>query len=235
LPQREDIALRVRNDGGSVWLQTVKSDATLTGGLSSAKECEARLAACDPYLESIGELPRRIKRLLKNRSLNPIFETVIERSALELRKGRMRPRACLGCGQGGGGGGKSKPLREVELELRLGSIHDFLAVVRELFAGFNVWPSVANNAERGYRLLKGVAETNAPYYGKPVELSRGHTATEAFAAVLQAVARQIAANQRAVLEAGSPEGAHQMRAGLTRLRSRRGAWSLMTVPARTSP
>jgi triphosphatase len=218
--QRDGIALRLRNDGGGAWLQTVKSDATLAGGLSSAMECEAQLSACDPDLDSIGdrELRRKIKRLLKNKALTPIFETVVERSALELRRGECVAELAVDVGEVAAGG-KSKPLREVELELRSGSIHDFLAVARELFAGLNIRPSTANKAERGYRLLKGVAETNAPHYGKPVELSHGQTARDAFAAIMQAAARQIAANQRAVIEAGSPEGAHQMRVGLTRLRA----------------
>ncbi len=218
--QQEGIALRLRNDGGSLWLQTVKSGATLAGGLSSAKECEATLQTRHPDLERIGDkaLRRKIKRLLKHDPLNPVFETVIERTARELRKGTCVAELAMDVGKVAAGG-KSKPLREVELELRSGSIHDFLAVARELFAGLNIRPSASHKAARGYQLLKGEAETVAPHHGQPIELWRGQPAREAFAAILEAAARQVAANRRAVLEAGGPEGAHQMRVGLTRLRS----------------
>jgi triphosphatase len=218
--QREGVALRVRNDGGGAWIQTVKSDATLEGGLSSVQETEAEIEGRAPDLGCIADkdLRRRIETVLEKEALEPLFETVVERSAHRLSKGDCAAELAIDIGKVAAGE-KSKPIREVELELLSGSVHDFLALAKELFSDLGARPSASNKAARGYRLLKGEPESAEPCRGEPVALEPGQSAREAFAAILGAAARQIALNHRALLQAGAVESAHQMRVGLTRLRS----------------
>lgn len=218
--RQEGVALRLRNEGGDAWIQTVKSDATLQAGLSKAQETETLLAACKPDLESIGddELRRRIKKILKRKAIDPVFETAVERTVHRLTKGECVAELALDVGRVSAAG-KKRQLREVELELISGSARDFLAIATELFSELNVRPSPYNKATRGYRLAKGEADAIEPFRGGPVELSKSQPAREAFATILGAAAQQIAMNQRAILETGSSEGVHQMRVGLTRLRS----------------
>ncbi len=218
--QQKGIALRLRNDGGNSWTQTVKAGATLEGGLSSVEETEALIAACKPDLESIGdkELRRKIKKILGRKAINPVFETAVERTAHRLRKGECVAELALDVGRVSAAG-KTRQLREVELELLSGPAHDFLAISKELFSGLNVRPSAHNKAERGYRLAKGETDAIAPCRSGVIELSPSRPAREAFAAILGAAAQQIGMNQRAILETGGVEAVHQMRVGLTRLRS----------------
>jgi inorganic triphosphatase YgiF len=218
--RREGIALRLRNDGGGSWVQTVKSDATLEGGLSSVRETEAQIEGGEPDLECIGdkELLERIERVLEKEALTPLFETVVQRTAYRLSKGECAAELAIDVGKVAAGE-KTKPIREVELELLSGSVHDFLALAKELFSGLGARPSVSSKAERGYRLLKGEVETAEPSHGQPVALKPSDSAREAFATILAAAGRQIALNQRAIVQSGAVESAHQMRVGLTRLRS----------------
>ncbi|MFZ1108720.1 MAG: CHAD domain-containing protein [Rhodomicrobium sp.] len=218
--QREGIALRVRNGGGGSWVQTVKSDATLEGGLSSVRETEARIEGSEPDLERIGDknLRQRIENVLEKEALTPLFETIVARTAYRLNKGECAAELAIDIGKVAAGE-KTKPIREVELELLSGSVDDFLAMAKELFSGLGARPSASNKAERGYRLLQGEPERAEPSRGQPVALKPNDSAREAFATILGAAGRQIALNQRAIVQSGGVESVHQMRVGLTRLRS----------------
>ena len=115
--------------------------------------------------------------------------------------------------------GQSRQFREVELELLSGSPQGMLAIARELFSDFRIWPSKSSKAARGYRLLRQEPEIAAPLLAQKVTLHECNSARDAFVAILQSSAEHIIANQRVVLETGEVEAVHQMRVGLTRLRS----------------
>jgi triphosphatase len=218
--QRDGIALRLRYDGGGAWIQTVKSGATLEGGLSSVRETEAEVAGSEPDLERIGdeELRQRIEQVLEKEPLSPLFQTVVERTAYRLTKGECAAELAIDVGKVAAGE-KTAPLREVELELLSGSVHDFLALAKELFSGLGASPSASSKAERGYRLLKGEPKKAEASHGQAVALQPDQPAREAFSTILGAAGRQTALNQRAVITSGGVESVHQLRVGLTRLRS----------------
>jgi CHAD domain-containing protein len=56
-------------------------------------------------------------------------------------------------------------------------------------------------------------------YAEPAALEKGQTCGEAFAVILRSAREQIVKNRIALLETDEPEAAHQLRIGLTRLRS----------------
>jgi triphosphatase len=216
----ERIFLRMRNDGGRDWVQTVKSGEAPKNGLMNVAEFEAKLRKGAPNLARIADkaLRQKIKKLLKDDKLSPVFETIIDRSAHVLSKEGCSVELALDNGRVEADG-KTLAICEVELELLSGSLHEFLAIARELFADFAIRPGASSKAERGFGLLLSETSPNVPVHGAPVMLTRDETARDAFAAILQSAAEQVIANHRIILETGDVEGVHQMRVGLTKLRS----------------
>jgi triphosphatase len=216
----ERIFLRLRNDGGRDWVQTVKTGDPPKNGLMNVAEFEAKLRKGAPNLARIADkaLRQKIKKLLKDDELNPVFETVIDRTAHVLRREGCSVELALDNGRVEADG-KTLAICEVELELLSGSLQEFLAIARELFADFAIRPGASSKAERGFSLLLSETSPSLPFHGQPVMLSCDETARDAFAAILQSAAEQVIANHRLILETGDVEGVHQMRVGLTKLRS----------------
>ncbi len=109
------------------------------------------------------------------------------------------------------------PVSEVELELLKGSPSGLFDVARALADEAPLTVSVESKAERGLRALEG-RDVSAHKAG-PLALSSDATAEEAFRATLLHCLRHIARNVPAVAEARDPEGVHQLRVGLRRLRA----------------
>jgi len=80
--------------------------------------------------------------------------------------------------------------------------------------------STRSKAERGYRLASAQKGANAePEKARAAWVTRKNSCAEAFSAILEAATKQILVNREAVLETDDPEGAHQLRIGLRRLRN----------------
>jgi CHAD domain-containing protein len=80
--------------------------------------------------------------------------------------------------------------------------------------------STSSKAERGYRLALGKCGANAePKKARTTRITCRNSCAEAFSAILESATRQILVSRQAVLETDDPEGAHQLRIGLRRLRS----------------
>ena len=217
------ISLRLRSDGGNKWLQTVKTGEQPRSGLSDVGQIEALLKKCEPDLERIDDkgLRRKIKKICGKTDLKPVFETVVDRTTNVIRKDGCVVELALDEGRVEAAG-QSGELREAELELLSGPVQGMLVIARDLFSDFRIRPSASSKAERGYRLLRqepDSIQSSQPTYAQDVTLRQDDTARDAFAAILQSSAEHIIANQRVVLEAGEVEAVHQMRVGLTRLRS----------------
>jgi triphosphatase len=214
------ISLRLRrHDKG--WLQTVKTEQRIDGGLSNPVELEASVQAEKPDLRKIADknLRRRVEKAIKGNSLRPVFETVVQRTTrrvqvedseieLAVDKGKIVTNAA------------TRQLREAELELKSGSTAGLLLAAETLFAGHELKLSSRSKAERGYRLALGKSGRSAePRSARAPRVKPKHTCAEAFSAILASATEQILANRQAVLETNDPEGAHQLRVGLRRLRS----------------
>src|SRR5215470_17036462 len=114
----------------------------------------------------------------------------------------------------------SRELREAELELTAGSAEGLLLAAEKLLGDQELKLSTRSKAERGYRLALGKNGASAePEKARPARITRKHTCAEAFLAILESTTRQIVVNRQAVLETDEPDGAHQLRIGLRRLRS----------------
>jgi inorganic triphosphatase YgiF len=214
------IALRLRSDGGDKWLQTVKAGEEPKGGLLDVAQSEVLLESFEPDLDRIGDkgLRRKVKKICDKPDLKPVFETIVDRTTHVITKEDCAVELALDEGRVEADG-QSRPFREVELELLSGSPQGMLGIARELFSDFRIRPSISSKAGRGYRLLLPERETSHPLHAKDIKLRHGDTARDAFKAILRSSAEQIIANQQSVIEAGAVEAVHQMRVGLTRLRS----------------
>lgn len=114
-------------------------------------------------------------------------------------------------------GETSLPVSEVELELKEGEA----AALYELgLAMLDVAPlqvATQSKSERGYGLSS--ARLPRAVKAKPVEIAAHDNADAAIAAILGNTYRQLLANLAPVARRSGPEGVHQMRVALRRLRS----------------
>jgi triphosphatase len=214
------ISLRLRRQKGG-WLQTVKAEQHVDGGLSNPIELEALVVTKKPDPGRIADknLRRLVQKATKGSSLRPVFETVVQRMTRRLKaddseielavdEGEVRTKAAR------------RELREAELELKSGSTAGLLLAAATLFAGQELKFSSWSKAERGYRLAKGKSGKAAePQMVRKLRIRRKDTCVEAFSAILSSVTQQILANRQLVLDTDKREGTHQLRIGLHRLRS----------------
>ena len=229
------VTLRVRNDAKG-FLQTVKAETELENGISNPIEVEAPVETPKPDLERIGDksLRRKLLKAISGSSLERAFETVVTRTFYKLQIGDSLVELALDRGEARAKRRKT-PIREAELELIEGDPKALLGITQELFAGQTVHLSSMSKAEKGYRLLLKVPEARpeiAPAKAGEAGVKSGQSCGAAFAAIMRSAGEQIIHNRTVVLEADVAEGAHQLRVGLTRLRSaHRALKPLLDTPA----
>ena len=216
------VALRIRNDG-KCFVQTVKADRRFENGLSNPVEVEAAVASPEPDLKCISDkgLRRKLSGAVSGSTLTPAFETVVTRTSYKLGTGGSLVELALDRGETRAKRRKEQ-IREAELELLEGDPKVLLGIAQELFAGRPVHLSSMSKAERGYRLLLKIPEARpeiVPAKAKPARIKSGQACGAAFAEIFRSAREQIIDNRTVVLETDIPEGAHQLRVGLTRLRA----------------
>lgn len=216
------IALRVRRKGRA-WLQTVKAGRSLRSGLSSAAETEARVPGGRLDLERVPDPAIRdeVKRRLGDAKPVPVCETRMRRTRRELAlDDGARIELAIDVGEVRAGD-RTAPLREAELELISGSPASLFRAARLLFPEGGLEFSTLSKAQRGFLLAEQgrITEPLEPRGARAVRL-RGRMRTgEAAAAILRECLDQIAANVLVIGHGDDPEGPHQLRVGLRRLRT----------------
>ena len=217
------IALRLRRVGRR-WVQTVKrTGETGEGGGFFAHQEDERPAPGGRLVldgdDSEGALAA-VREAVGDAALGPVFETRVERTTerlglaglgeveLALDEGEIRA------------GDATEPIREVELELLSGSVAAIFAVARQILDRAPFRLGTTNKAARGYRLLRaGRAKPPAVRKAGSFDFD-AETGIEMVARdVLRDCLRQITANLPVVLDTDAPEGPHQLRIGLRRLRT----------------
>jgi inorganic triphosphatase YgiF len=218
-----DISLRLRRVGRR-WVQTVKrrGDGIASSGLFAHEEAECpapggRLVLSGPDPE--GAIAAVVEAA-DGAPLAPIFETRVQRVVERLRasnggevelaldEGEIRA------------GAASVAIREAELELAAGEVHAVFEVARELFPNGPVRFAAENKAARGYRLVRGDGEPAlAPRHARTLEVEPGATVETAARDVFRDCLAQVAGNMAVVAASEDPEGPHQLRVGLRRLRT----------------
>jgi len=152
------------------------------------------------------KLRRRLRPLFETRVQRTVYPLVDDAHAIELTVDR----GTIDTGK------RTVPLCEIELELKRGTAAKLFEVARELTATLPARLAVKSKSQRGYELIDG--EQALPVKGDAIELPADASARDAFKMIGVACLRQIIDNEPALMK-GDPEGVHQMRVGLRRLRA----------------
>jgi triphosphatase len=206
------VSLRVRRIGEQR-LQTVKMNSSLP---MVRGEWEAEIDDDRPKLELVRRTA--VAPILTDdiaQRLKPVFETHVERTVMPLHVAGSDVELAIDDGRVATADA-SVDLAEIEIELKQGERGDIARLARKLAHAVPVTLGVRAKAELGYGLLEGTI--NDPLSAEAVGLGSSATAADAFVVIGLSCLRQVAANEFAVRQ-GDPEGIHQMRVGLRRLRA----------------
>jgi triphosphatase len=215
------ISLRLRSSDEDRWVQTVKLGDGEINGVSHRKQLETPMAIPEPDLEAITDrkVRRKIEHAVRTAPLEPLFETVVKRTTRKLHSDKGDLELALDEGVVRAGKEEAK-LCEAELELKSGSPVSLLEMASTLFASAPFRLAHTTKADRGYNLILGRQdESVVPRRAVQPTLRADEACSEALSLFVESASNQIIANRRVVLESDDPEGAHQLRIGLRRLRS----------------
>jgi triphosphatase len=208
----QGVSLRVRKTD-SAKLQTIKATGSDIVGRG---EWENEIEDDRPKLSLTRNTA--LAPLLNNqikRELRPAFETDVERVAVPVRIGKSDIEIAFDQGR------VNTPddhdgISEIEIELKKGRRSDMALLARRLARAFPVSYAARSKAERGYALLERTQ--HAAVLARPLQVTPTMTTADGFGVIAFECLRQVAANEAAVRRS-DPEGVHQMRVGLRRLRA----------------
>lgn len=230
--RRTGTALRLRRDG-TQWVQTLKTRARLSCGLSQVHETDCPTTANHMDLKNFsGSSAERIARLIGDAPLAPVFETAMRRENLLLPlTGGGSADLFIDMGEIRSGR-RAAPFQEAELELIEGQSRALYDLIAMLFPDGGLRLASMSKAGRGYLLREHgrIRRPVAPCKARRVPLAMGQTAETAARDILSDGFRQISANIEVVLTTDDIGGPHQLRVGLRRLRS---ALSMFTPELRS--
>lgn len=211
--RKNGMTLRLRVSRGRR-VQTLKASDGFAAGLFDRSEWETEVEGEEPDLAALAGTPARNLLDKTKDALEPVFETVIDRTLWTVETERSRIELALDEGRVVARG-KVASLTEIELELKQGTPADLFDLLRELSDVARLRIGVLAKSERGYRLGK----KEKPAKAGPVPLHHGMSTAAAFQAIMHSCLRQFRLNEPLVVQRRDPEGLHQARVGMRRLRS----------------
>ena len=214
---KRGIVLRIRNLGRRR-VQTIKLPSDGLGGLQVLREIETTIAGDRPELDKIADL--RLRRLFADnaitRRLVPLFATEFRRTVWPLRFNESLIELAFDQGEIRAKSARL-PISEIELELRNGHPEHLFELALAVHDALPVTLGSATKAARGYALLADAEP--APVKATAPGLVATMTARDAFAAAARSCLAQMRANEAPARLGSDPEGIHQLRVGLRRLRA----------------
>ncbi|OAF06224.1 hypothetical protein AYJ54_20345 [Bradyrhizobium centrolobii] len=212
--RRGGLSLRVRQSGAR-FVQTVKTDAAddpLRRG-----EWEASVPSMAPDLAlAMPFVPAKLRDDLETQPLEAVFTADIRRHAriVDLPSGTVEVAFDQGVLKAGD---RSMPVSEIELELKSGSAGTIYEIALRLAEHGSLKPSIRTKSARGFDL----AADTPPSARRPRKLRLGPSVTldEAFATILRSCFHHLLQSLPAAEDGRDPEGVHQLRVALRRLRS----------------
>jgi inorganic triphosphatase YgiF len=211
----EGMSLRVRRIGKRR-VQTVKAGAKGAYGPICRQEWEHEIAGNRPDLHANGDSALdRFSRKKLRRKLRPVFTTDVMRAAIPVRSAGSEIEIAIDRGEVRAKRRRA-PISEIELELKEGDPAPLVKLAKRVAQATHAGYGTASKAERGYALRRGGEP--APVGTYAIALDPEMTAGGAFTTIALSCVHHFAGNRDAVI-AGLPEGVHQMRVGLRRLRA----------------
>ena len=226
--RKNGLMLRVRRIG-SRHVQTIKASSHLAP--FERDEWEAEIGGEEPDLslaEGTALEPLMTKKL--RRRLKPLFETRVRRTVYPIIDDKRAIALTVDRGTIDTGI-ESAPLCELELELERGTATELFDVARELTQALSARVAVKSKSERGYEIIDNKQEL--PAKAAPIDLSAAASTRDAFKIISLACLKQVIDNEPAVIK-GNPEGVHQMRVGLRRLRASVSLFSVIVRDPQTA-
>lgn len=219
--RKAKISLRIRKVGRS-WIQTAKVGTGVQGGLSTAIEDEHRVAgrAIDLGVIEDPQVLSTLVQTIDGQTLEEACETVMRRTARTITAADgSQIEVAFDTGDVKAAG-QAQALTEVEFELKSGSAGTLFYAAKSFVGAAPFRFSPCNKSERAFKLADGEdVSASKPALAVAVDLLGTETVEHAFRNVLRSCLEQIAHNRFVVLHSDHPEGPHQLRIGLRRLRS----------------
>lgn len=213
--RRNGLSLRVRQSGAR-FVQTVKTevaDDPLRRG-----EWEASVPSLAPDLAlAMPFIPEKLRSSLEAHPLEAIFTADVHRHArmIDLPTGTVE--VAFDQGELTAAGDRSLPVSEIELELKGGSASTIYEVALLLAEQGAVKPSIRSKSARGFDLAADLPP--AARRPRKLRLDPSVTLDEAFATILRSCFLHLLQSRPAAEDGRNPEGVHQLRVSLRRLRS----------------
>ncbi|WP_284272397.1 CYTH and CHAD domain-containing protein [Bradyrhizobium iriomotense] len=212
--RRNGLSFRVRQSGAR-FTQTVKAEFGNDPLRRGEWEASVPSAAPDVAL-ALPFIPDQLRTDLERRPLEAVFTTDIHRHQriVDLPSGTVEIAFDHGVLKSGD---RSMPVSEIELELKSGNPSAIYELALRLTEHGPIKPSIHSKAARGFDL----AADTPPAARRPRKLRLDPSASldEAFAAILRACLHHLLQSLPAAEDGRDPEGIHQLRVALRRLRS----------------
>jgi triphosphatase len=209
------VTLRVRRDGKK-YFQTVKR-APIDGQPFSRPEWECLVNGAGPDLAQlpVSEIGAPLNGLSPD-ALAPVFTTSVRRRTQRLDVGGTIVEVAFDEGSITAGD-RSEALNELELEVKAGDKRVLYDLGLELLETAPLRIGVRSKSERGYELALGVAPKATK--ATPPLITTEHSVDDIVGLLLGNCQCHLLANQAVAEDGQDPEGAHQMRVALRRMRS----------------
>lgn len=213
---RRLVTFRVRRVGER-YVQTLKTAPISAGGLTRS-EWEWPVAGPEPDLSVItdGEALEQLGTVGAG-DLRPVFTSHVRRTVRVIDGGDSAIELAFDTGEIRLPDGGVVPLSELELELKRGDPAALFELARLLAAAAPARVEQRSKAARGFALASGTLDE--PVKAEKLALDAEDTVETALCRVMRACLAHVAANEASVLKGTDPEGVHQMRVALRRLRS----------------
>ncbi len=219
---KKRIALRIRKRGRQ-FEQTAKAETKANGAAPMRMEWSSPIDGMLPRPELIGDpdIRKRVSKLMAKGELAAYCTTRVRRTSriLKTEEGAEIELA-FDAGEfivPNGGDGETPKISELELELKAGHATSLVALARRLAEEFPVRLAVKSKSERGAEIA--ARARHRPHKAGDVRLGTDTSVSEGFSVILSHCLRHALANEEAITKAQDPEGIHQMRVSLRRLRS----------------
>jgi len=210
--QRAGATLRVRDTGRGLE-QTLK-----LASRNGPARIEWTVPSPGPCPDDVAFPPkarRRLARLTGNNALSAVATALVERCERTVEWQGATIKAAFDRGEIIAGDAR-EPISELELEIASGPVHAALALAGELPLGPELMWSGRTKAGRAYALAHGGEDRQSFAQAR---LAPSMPAAAAFRAIAWAILGQLLSTYPRVIDDGSPDGVHQTRVALRRLRS----------------
>ena len=215
---RERLSLRVRKQGRE-YVQTVKAENPTQLDALERREWEDQIQSKRPILDA-PKTGKWLHDVVRDKELRPVFTTTVVRTTIAItRDPPARIEVAIDEGEIRTCNGDAvAPISEIELELKNGDPQALFDVALQLLEAAPIRIEVRSKAERGYRLLGTDGLMPQAVRVGPVALDPAMSVETALERIGRRCLTHLLSNEQPTL-AGEPEGIHQMRVAIRRLRS----------------